>query len=143
MLNSPHAQTSTPPNGEQLSWILLVTDVCLAKKWRWLLLPALFQNLFLLPSNSQQCSLTHKALAACKRALGFVVASYPGLLTLAFVACSSNTGKPDRTESRPGWYHPNIYHNNFTKLSGYRYYHDKSEVYVTCTNNYAWLHSSF
>ena len=92
-----------------------------------------------LPSSSQQRSLTPKALAACKRALDFIVALYPGLLTLAFVACSSNTGKPDRTESRPGWYHPNTYHNNFTILSGYRCYHDKSEVYVTCTNMHDYI----
>ena len=125
------------PNVHTPQWwtveILLVTDVCLAKKLKWMLLPVTR------PSSSQQRSLTPKALAACKRALDFIVALYPGLLTLAFVACSSNTGKPDRTESRPGWYHPNTYHNNFTILSGYRCYHDKSEVYVTCTNMHDYI----
>ena len=34
---------------------------------------------------------------------------------------------------RPGRYHQNTYHDNFTKLSWYRYFHNNSEGYVTCT----------
>ena len=40
--------------------------------------------------------------------------------------------------SRPGRYHQNTYHENFTKLSRYWYYHDNSKGYKTCTKK-AWL----